>query len=61
MLTMSPYHSSRDQIIQPMGVIAEGRLIPLWSQRRSSTLEEEEDEEEEVDLMPEWRKDREME
>ncbi|KAG7222022.1 hypothetical protein INR49_028186 [Caranx melampygus] len=52
---------SRDQIIQPMGVTAEGRLAPLWGQRRSSTLEEEEDEEGEVDLMPEWRKDREME
>lgn len=62
MKTVCPCHSSRDQIIQPMGVTAEGRLAPLWSQRRSSTLEEEEDEEVvEVDLMPEWRKDREME
>ncbi|XP_022609427.1 synembryn-A-like [Seriola dumerili] len=52
---------SQDQIIQPMGVTAEGRLAPLWGQMRGSTLEEEEDEEEDVELMPEWRKDRQME
>ncbi|XP_071357569.1 chaperone Ric-8A isoform X2 [Trachinotus anak] len=52
---------SQDQIIRPMGVTAEGRLAPLWGQMRGSTLEEEEDEDEEVDLMPEWRKDKQME
>ncbi|XP_067426860.1 synembryn-A [Thunnus thynnus] len=54
---------SQDQIIQPMGVTAEGRLAPLWSQMRGCTLEEEEeeDEEEDMDLMPEGRKDKQME
>ncbi|KAG8006650.1 Synembryn-A [Nibea albiflora] len=40
---------SRDQIIQPMGVTSEGRLVPLWGQMRGCTLEEEEDSEEELD------------
>ncbi|GAA6233113.1 synembryn-A-like [Lates japonicus] len=56
---------SRDQIIQPMGVTAEGRLAPIWGQMRNSTLEEEEeedeDEEEDLDLMPEGGKDKQME
>ncbi|KAM7372487.1 hypothetical protein PAMP_009651 [Pampus punctatissimus] len=54
---------SQDQIIQPMGVTAEGRLTPLWSQMRGCTLyeEEEEDEEEDMDLMPEGKKDKKME
>ncbi|XP_018553844.2 LOW QUALITY PROTEIN: synembryn-A [Lates calcarifer] len=55
---------SRDQIIQPMGVTAEGRLAPIWGQMRNSTLEEEEDEdedeEEDLDLMPEGGKDKQM-
>ncbi|XP_056144332.1 synembryn-A [Lampris incognitus] len=38
---------SRDKIIQPMGVTAEGRLAPLCGQMRGSTLEEEDEEEEE--------------
>ncbi|MEQ2294702.1 hypothetical protein AMECASPLE_006606 [Ameca splendens] len=44
---------SQDQIIQPMGVTADGRLAPLWGQMRGCTEEEdedEEDEEEEQDL-----------
>ncbi|XP_035510841.1 synembryn-A [Morone saxatilis] len=52
---------SRDQIIQPMGVTAEGRLAPLWGHMRGCTLEEEEDSEEDLDLMPEGRKDKQME
>uniref|UniRef100_A0A669BN50 Synembryn n=2 Tax=Oreochromis niloticus TaxID=8128 RepID=A0A669BN50_ORENI len=50
---------SRDQIIQPMGVTAEGRLAPLWGQMSDCTLEEEE--EEELNLMPEGGKDSQME
>ncbi|XP_013876444.1 synembryn-A [Austrofundulus limnaeus] len=34
---------SRDHIIQPVGVTAEGRLAPLWSLMRGHTEEEEED------------------
>ncbi|MED6266840.1 hypothetical protein CHARACLAT_006100 [Characodon lateralis] len=42
---------SQDQIIQPMGVTADGGLAPLWGQMRGCTEEEdEEDEEEEQDL-----------
>ncbi|XP_038595490.1 synembryn-A isoform X5 [Micropterus salmoides] len=52
---------SRDQIIQPLGVTAEGRLAPLWGQMRDCTLEEEEDSEEDLDLLPEGRKDKQME
>lgn len=54
------YHSPcgllRDQIIQPVGVTADGRLAPLWGQMRGYTLEEgeEEEEEEESDLMSDW-------
>lgn len=60
------YHSPcglfRDQIIQPVGVTADGRLAPLWGQMRGYTLEEEEeDEEEELDLMSNGRKDKQME
>ncbi|KAK2832733.1 hypothetical protein Q5P01_016622 [Channa striata] len=50
---------SRKQIIQPMGVTAEGRLVPLWSQMRSSTQEEEE--EEDLDLTSKEKKDKQME
>ncbi|XP_019213898.1 synembryn-A isoform X3 [Oreochromis niloticus] len=50
---------SRDQIIQPMGVTAEGRLAPLWGQMSDCTLEEEE--EEELNLIPEGGKDSQME
>uniref|UniRef100_A0A3B4F2X2 Synembryn n=1 Tax=Pundamilia nyererei TaxID=303518 RepID=A0A3B4F2X2_9CICH len=50
---------SREQIIQPMGVTAEGRLAPLWGQMSDCTLEEEE--EEELNLMPEGGKDSQME
>ncbi|XP_026214545.1 synembryn-A [Anabas testudineus] len=52
---------SQEQIIQPMGVTAEGRLAPLWGQMRGSTLEEEEDEEEDLDPMSNGRKDKQME
>ncbi|XP_059204422.1 synembryn-A [Centropristis striata] len=38
---------SRDQIIQPMALTAEGRLAPLWGQMRADTLEEEEEDSEE--------------
>ncbi|MEQ2271015.1 Synembryn-A [Xenotaenia resolanae] len=38
---------SQDQIIQPMGVTADGRLAPLWGQMRGCTEEEDEDEDEE--------------
>uniref|UniRef100_A0A3Q1GSU2 Synembryn n=1 Tax=Acanthochromis polyacanthus TaxID=80966 RepID=A0A3Q1GSU2_9TELE len=48
---------SREQIIQPMGVTAEGRLAPLWAPMRGSPLEEEEEEEEEEDWELEGRKD----
>ncbi|XP_070779564.1 chaperone Ric-8A [Enoplosus armatus] len=51
---------SRDQIIQPLGVTAEGRLAPLWGQMRDCTLEEE-DSEEDLDPIPEGRKDKQME
>ncbi|XP_069566314.1 synembryn-A [Brachyistius frenatus] len=53
---------SQDQIIQPMGVTAQGRLVPFWGQMRSYTLdeEEEEDEEEDLNVMPEGRKDNQM-
>ncbi|XP_036416671.1 synembryn-A [Colossoma macropomum] len=37
---------SRNKIIQPMGVTADGRLAPLCGQRRNSYLEEEEEEQE---------------
>ncbi|XP_015257213.1 PREDICTED: synembryn-A-like, partial [Cyprinodon variegatus] len=37
----------QDQIIQPMGVTADGRLAPLWGQMRGCTEELEEEEEEE--------------
>ncbi|XP_030581383.1 synembryn-A-like isoform X2 [Archocentrus centrarchus] len=54
---------SREQIIQPMGVTAEGRLAPLWGQMSDCTLEEREDEDEDEDLnlMPDGRKDKQME
>ncbi|XP_044038697.1 synembryn-A isoform X2 [Siniperca chuatsi] len=52
---------SRNQIIQPLGVTAEGRLAPLWGQMRGCTLEEEEDSEEDLDPKPEGRKDKQME
>ncbi|XP_076608407.1 chaperone Ric-8A [Chaetodon auriga] len=52
---------SRDEIIQPMGVTAEGRLAPLWGQMRDCTLEEEEDSEEDLDLMSGGRKEKQME
>lgn len=59
------YHSPcglfRDQIIQPVGVTADGRLAPLWGKVRGYSLEEEEDtEEEELDLMSNGRKDKQM-
>lgn len=57
----SPCGLFRDQIIQPMGVTAEGRLAPLWGQMRGSTREEEEDEEEDLDPMSKGRKDKQME
>ncbi|KAK5623441.1 hypothetical protein CRENBAI_014225 [Crenichthys baileyi] len=38
---------SQDQIIQPMGVTADGRLAPLWRQMRRCTEEEDEEDEEE--------------
>ncbi|RVE68962.1 hypothetical protein OJAV_G00073020 [Oryzias javanicus] len=56
---------SRDQIIQPMGVTAEGRLAPLYSKMRGFTeeeeeedSEEEEEEEEILDMKAEMRKDK---
>ncbi|CAK6983943.1 synembryn-A [Scomber scombrus] len=54
---------SQDQIIQPVAITLEGRLAPFWSQMRGCTLEEEEeeDEEESMDLMPEGRKDKQIE
>uniref|UniRef100_A0A8C4Z265 Synembryn n=1 Tax=Gadus morhua TaxID=8049 RepID=A0A8C4Z265_GADMO len=38
---------SREQIIQPMGMMTDGRLAPMCGQIRSGTVEEEEEEEEE--------------
>ncbi|XP_047215756.1 synembryn-A-like [Girardinichthys multiradiatus] len=43
---------SQDQIIQPMGVTADGRLAPLWGQMRGCTEEEDEEEEQDLNSMP---------
>lgn len=64
-MTHSSYLVSRDQIIQPMGVTAEGRLAPLYSKMRGFTEEEEEEDSEEeeeeiLDMKAEMRKDKQM-
>ncbi|XP_017292752.1 synembryn-A isoform X1 [Kryptolebias marmoratus] len=53
---------SRDQIIQPMGVTAEGRLAPLWGQMRGHTEdEEEEDKEDDLNSLSEGWKEKQVE